>query len=260
MPGCTPRLAKIMKLLARLRSYSHFMNNPKQTARIAGLLWLLTAITAGFSLIYVRPRINVPGDALATANNIIALESLFRIGIAAMVLSQVFTLFFGLAIFRLFKDANRTLAMVFLTSLLVAVGLGVANSLNNIGALSVLTNPDYMKAFAADQLVMLAMIFLRLNNSGIGLVEIFTAIYLFTLGLLIIKTRYIPRVLGVFLMIGACAFTVNTFTKILVPQFYPATLTQITMLLNALGAPLTILWLLIKGVKVPQEVDKPARE
>lgn len=195
----------------------------------------------------------MPGDALATANNIIALESLFRAGIASMVISQVFALFFGLAIFRLFKDANKTLAMVFLTSLLVGAGLGVANSLSNIGAQLVLTNPDYMKAFAPDQLIMLAIIFLRLNNSGLGLVEIFTGIYLFTFGLLIIKTEYLPRVLGVLLMIGACAFPVNTFTKILFPQISPTLMTQITMLLNALGAPLTILWLLIKGAKVPPE-------
>jgi len=225
------------------------MNTPKSTARLAGLFWLLTAVTAGFSLIYVRPRISVPADALATANNIIILESLFRAGIVSMVLSQVFALFFGLAIFRLFKDANKTLAMVFLTSLLVGAGIGVANTLNNIGALLVLTNPDYMKAFAPDQLITLSMIFLRLNNSGIGLVEIFTAIYLFSFGLLIVKTGYLPRVLGILLMTGACAFPVNTFTKILIPHFYPALITQITMLLNALGSPVTILWLLIKGIK-----------
>jgi hypothetical protein len=232
------------------------MNNPKSTARIAGLFWLLAAAAAGFSLIYVRPRINVPADALATANNIIVLESLFRAGIASMVLSQVFALFFGVTVYRLFKGANKTLAMVFLTSLLVGACLGVANSLNNIGALLVLTNPDYMKAFAPDQLITLAMMFLRLNNFGIGLVEIFTGIYLFTLGLLIIKTGYLPRVFGILLIIGACAFPVNTFTKILIPQFYPALMTQITMFLNAFGPPLTILWLLIKGVKVPESAAR----
>lgn len=236
----------------RLVRKAIFMNNPKRTARIAGLLWLLTAVTAGFSLIYVRPRMIVPGDAMATAANILANESLFRAGIASMVLSEIFTLFFGLAVFRLFKDANRTLSMVFLTSLLVGAGIGAANCLNNTGALLVLTNPDYMKAFAPDQLNALAMTFLRLNNAGIGLMEVFTAIFLFTLGLLIVKTGRIPRVLGVFLMIGACAFPVNTFTKILVPQISPALMTQITMFLNALGAPLTILWLLIKGAKTEE--------
>ena len=102
----------------------------------------------------------------------------------------------------------------------------------------------------------IAMTFLRMNNYGIGLMEIFTALYLFSFGLLIIKSRYIPRILGILLMIGACAFPINTFTKILMPQFYPLLMTQITMLLNAFGPPATILWLLIKGAKTQQETLK----
>ena len=224
------------------------MNSGKSTGRLAGLLWLLAAVTAGFSLIYVRPRLIIPGDAAATVSNIVASASLFRAAIASMVLSQIFTLFFGLTIFRLFTGFNRTVATVFLTSLLVGVALGVANSLNNIGALLVVTNPDYLKAFQPEQINALATTFLRMNNSGIGLIEIFTALYMFSFGLLIIRSRSLPRVIGVLLMIGACAFPINTFTKILIPQFYPALITRLTMLLNAFGPPAAMLWLLSKGV------------
>jgi len=231
------------------------MNSTKNTARLAGLLWLLAAATAGFSLVYVRPKLIVAGDAAATVNNIIAFESLFRSAIASSILSQIFFLFFGLTIFRLFKGAGKALAMVFLTSLLVGVGVGVVNSLNNIGALVVLGDADYLKAFQPAQINALAMIFLRLNNSGIGLLEIFTALYMFSFGLLIIKSGYLPRVLGLLLMIGACAFPINTFTKILIPQFYPLLIMRVTMFLNAFGAPATMLWLLIKGVK-----EQPAGE
>jgi hypothetical protein len=228
------------------------MNSSKTTARLAGLLWFLTAVTTGFSLVYVRPKLIVFADAAATANNILAFESLFRAGIASSILGQVFTLFFGLTIFRLFKSVNKKLAMVFLTSLLVGVSIGVVNSLNNIGALVVLGDADYLKAFPREQLNALAMIFLRVNNFGIGLMEIFTALYLFSLGLLIKRSGYLPRILGILLMIGACAFPINTFTKILIPQFHPALLTQLTMILNAFGSPATMLWLLIKGVNEPQ--------
>jgi hypothetical protein len=228
------------------------MNSTKRTARVAGLLWLLVAVTTGFSLIYVRPRLIVSGDAAATVNNIIASESLFRAAIASSILSQVFLFFFGLTIFRLFKAVNKTLATLFLMSLLVSVAIGVVNSLNNIGALVVLSNPDYLKAFQPEQINVLAMTFLRLNNFGIGLLEIFSALFLFSLGLLIVRSGYLPRILGVLLMIGACAFPINTFTKILIPQFYPALMTQLTMILNAFGSPATILWLLIKGVNEPQ--------
>lgn len=228
------------------------MNSAKNTARLAGFFWLLTAATTGFSLVYVRPQLIVGGDAAATASNIIAFESMFRMGIACSILSAIFSVFFGLMIFNLFKGAGKTLATVFFTSLLIGAGIAVANSLFNIGALVVLSDADYLKAFTDVQLIALAMIFLRLNNSGIGLVELFTALYMFSFGLLIIRSRYLPRVLGVLLMIGSCAFPVNTFTKLLIPQFYPALIMQMTMLLNAFGGPATMLWLLIKGMKEPQ--------
>lgn len=225
-------------------------NSLKKTARLAGLLWLLVAVTAGFSLIYVRPRLIVFGDAAVTVNNIIASESLFRAGIASFILSEIFLFLFGAATVKLFKGVNKTLTTVFLMSLLVSVGVGVVNSLNNLGALTLVTNPDYIRAFQPDQLNAIAMTFLRMNNYGIGLAEIFTAIFLFSFGLLIIRSGYMPRVLGILLMIGACAFPINTFTKILIPQFYPVLMTQITMFLNAFGPPASILWLLIKGAKV----------
>jgi len=225
------------------------MNSTKNTARLAGLFWLLTAATASFGLVYVRSRLIVFTDAAATVNNIIAFESLFRAGIASFILSQIFSVFFGLTIFRLFKGFNKTLTMVFLTSLLVGAGIGVVNSLNNLGAVTLVTNPDYARAFQSEQLNAIAMTFLRMNNYGIGLMEIFTALYMFSFGLLIIRSGYLPQVLGILLMIGACAFPINTFTKILTPQFHPALITQLTMLFNAFGPPATILWLLIKGVK-----------
>ncbi len=231
------------------------MNSLKRTARLAGLLWFLAAVTGSFSLVYVRPKLIVFGDAAATANSILANESLFRMAIASSVLGQIFLLFFGLTIFRLFKGVNKTLATVLLTSILVSVSVGVINSLNNIAALVVLSNADYLKAFGQEQLNALMMIFLRLNSFGIGLAELFLALSLFSFGLFILKSRYIPRILGILLMIGSCAFPINTFTKILIPQFYPAIITQITMLLNSPGI-LTILWLLIKGVKEQQQISE----
>ncbi len=232
------------------------MNSTRNTARLAGLLWVLIAVTTGFSLVYVRPKLIVFTDAAATVNNILAFESLFRAGIVSSILGQIFTLFFGLTIFRLFKSVNKKLAMVFLTSLLVGVGVGIVNSLNSIGALVVLGDADYLKAFPREQLNALAMIFLRVNNFGIGLMEIFTALYLFSFGLLIKRSGYLPRILGILLMIGACAFPINTFTKLLIPQFHPALIMQLTMILNALGSPATMLWLLIKGINEPQAISE----
>jgi hypothetical protein len=227
------------------------------TSRVAGLFWLLTAVTGGFSLVYARPRLIVFSDATTTVANLIAHDGLFRAAIVSSIFSAIFSFFFGLAIFRVFADVRRTLSTVFFSAILVAVALGLANAVVQLGAAVTLSDAAYLKALRQEELTALAMIFLRMNNYGLGLVEVFTGIYLFTLGLLILKTGSVPRVFGILLMIGACAFPVNTFMKILVPHTFPE-MTQVTMALNALGSPLTMLWLLIKGVKV-QPLSERAR-
>jgi hypothetical protein len=227
------------------------------TSRVAGLFWLLTAVTGGFSLVYARPRLIVFSDATTTVANLIAHDGLFRAAIVSSIFSAIFSFFFGLAIFRVFADVRRMLSTVFLSAILVAVALGLANAVVQLGAAVTLSDAAYLKALRQEELTALAMIFLRMNNYGLGLVEVFTGIYLFTLGLLILKTGSVPRVFGILLMIGACAFPVNTFMKILAPHTFPE-MTQVTMALNALGSPLTMLWLLIKGVKV-QPLSERAR-
>jgi hypothetical protein len=228
----------------------------KTTARLAGLFLLLNALATGFSLGYVRSRMIVSGDAFTTASNIIANESLFRTTIVVNVLSQIFLFFFGLTIFRLFKRFNTNLATTFLAALLVSVAIGVVNSLTNLGALLVLSQADYLSVFQPEQLKALMMIFLRLNNSGVGLIEVFASIYLFSFGLLILRSGYLPRIFGILLIVGSCFFPLNTFAKILIPAFYPALITQLTMFANALwGIPL-IFWLLIKGAHEPQPINQ----
>jgi len=232
------------------------MNSTKGTARLAGLLWFLTAVSGGFGLFYVRSNLIVTGDAAATAANIVASQSLFRAAIVSNLFSQIFLFFFGLTLFHLFKEVNKVLATVFLTSILMTVAIAVVNQLNNFGALLVLSQADYLKVFNPEQLNAMAMIFLRLNNSGQGLLEIFWTPYFFSFGLLIIKSRYLPRILGILLIIMSVGYAINVFTKFLIPQFHPAMFTQLAMTLGALGGIPTIFWLLIKGVIEPQPISE----
>lgn len=226
------------------------MNSTKNTARLAGLFYLLAAVTGGFGLFYIRSYVIVPGDAAATAANIVASEFLFRAAIVSNLFSQVFLFLFGLTLFHLFKEVHKLLATVFLTSILMTVAVAVVNQLNNFGALLVLSQLDYLSVFNPEQLNALSMIFLRLNNSGQGLLEIFWTPYFFSFGLLIIKSRYLPRILGILLMVMSVGYAINVFTKFLIPQFHPAMFTRLAMTLGALGGIPTIFWLLIKGAKV----------
>ena len=232
------------------------MNSTKRTARLAGLLWLLVAITGGFGLFYARSMV-VTGDAAATAANIVASESLFRAAIVSFLFSQLFMFCFGVTLFQLFKEVNKVLATVLFTSLTISVAMGVFNQFNNLGALLVLSQADYLKAFNPEQLNTIAMIFLRMSNYGQGLLEVFWIPYYFAFGLLIIKSKYLPKILGILMIIASVGFGTNIFTKILNPQFHPVMFTRLAMSLGALGGIPTILWLLIKGAKV-QQLDEPA--
>jgi hypothetical protein len=146
-------------------------------------------------------------------------------------------------------------ATVFVASIVLASAVAVVNVLNSLGALAVLSQADYLMAFTPEQLNALAMLFLRLNNSGLALVELLWAPYLFAFGLLIFKSRRLPLILGILLILASLGYTLNTFTKLLVPNFYPATFTQIAMLLSAVGGLPLMLWLLIKGATEPRPIS-----
>lgn len=226
--------------------------NFKNKGRIVFLYWALYAAPAIYSLQYVRPKLIIFKDAVATVNNIMTHEFLFRMGIGSHLIAQIFLLFFGMAVYRLFKGVNKTWSSIFWTSILMTVAITVVNMLNYVAPLVLLSNADYLKIFQQEQLHALVMIFLRLSNYGQAFFEIFWGLYLFAFGLLIIKSRYIPVIFGIMMIVGSIGFPINTFTKLLVPEFYPALITQITMLFSGLGVLPTLFWILIMGVKEQQ--------
>jgi len=225
----------------------------KNTARLAGLLFMLAAGIGGFGYSYIRLRMIVPGDAAGTAANILASEFTFRAAIVATLASQVLMFFFGLTLFGLLKEVNKSWALLFLASVLVSVTLAVFNQLSNFGALFVLSQTEYLKVFSPDQLRAMAMLFLRLSGLGQGLLEIFWTPYYLVLGLFAIKYRFLPRVLGILLILMGTGYWINLIDKFLIPEFHPAFFTQLAMSLGALGGIPTMLWLMIKGANVSAE-------
>ena len=228
------------------------MTSARNTGRLAGLLLLLAAVTGGFYLTYLRSYVIVPGDAAATVANIQASEFLFRAAIVSNLISSMFTFFFGLTMFRLFREANKWLATVFLVSIMITVGLAVANMLNHFEALLILSQPDFLRSFSVEQVNAMALTSVRLaNGPGQGLLEVFWTPYYLSFGLLVYKYRFLPRVLGVVLMTMGVGFAINILDKFLVPQFHPLAFTRLAMSLGALGGLPTMFWLLIKGVSKP---------
>jgi hypothetical protein len=233
------------------------MSPIKKTARLASLFWILGAITTIFSLFYIQSRLVVSGDAAATANNILANQSLFRVGIVSDLLERMLTFFFGLTIFHLFRGVSKKWTTVFLSSILIVVAIGVANSLNNVASLAVLSKAAYLNVFSQEQLNALAMLFLRLNGSGQVILEIFWLPYLFSFGLLIVKSKFIPRIFGISMMIGSFGFPLTTFAKFLIPQSgFPEIILLVTQIFVAPALITTNFWFLIKGVNGQQQISE----
>src|SRR6266853_1661269 len=178
------------------------MSSAKNPGRFAGLLYLLTSIPGAFALIYVPSKLIVDGNAAATANNISASETLFRLGIAAQLISQAGFIFVALALYDLLKGVNRRHASLMVTLIVVSIPIAFLNELNSIAALVLVRGADFLSIFEKPLREALAMQFLNLHNRGLGLVAIFWGLWLFPLGLLVYRSGFVPRILGVLLMVN----------------------------------------------------------
>ena len=224
------------------------MNSRKKNARIAGVLYLLIAITGGFGIMYIPSNIFVAGDASSTAENIINSEFIYRLSIFSNLVSQALTIFLVLTLSRLFKEVDQRLTTYMVTLILVAVPISFLNALNLIAAQIFVSGADYLNVFDASQLNSMALIFLNLYEQGISIVGIFWGLWLFPFGMLIIKSKFIPKIIGVLLIIGCFAYLTDSFTALLFPE-YKATISPFMMIPLAVGEFSIVLWLLIKGTK-----------
>lgn len=217
----------------------------KTTARVAGLLYLLVAVLGAFSIIYVSSTLIVPGDAAATANNIMASEGLFRLGFVGGLFTQTIQILLVLVLFKLLKPVNRNLALLMVIFSLVGIPIAMLNLLNQFAALLLLSGADYLTVFDADQLRALVLLFAELQAHGVSIAAIFWGLWLLPLGYLVFKSGYIPWVLGVLLIIGGLGYLIDFATFFLIPGF-DVEISQFTFI----GELLLPLWLLIKGVNV----------
>lgn len=224
------------------------MNSRKKTARIAGLLYLIMGITAPIGIMYVPSVIIVPGDAMATAGNITHSELLYRLGIYSILMSQVSFIFLVLTLNRLFKGVNEKHAKLMVSLVIAAVPIAFLNELTQIVPLILLSGADFLKAFEQDQLNTLVMVFLKLHGQGIDLAAVFWGLWLFPFGYLVIKSGFIPKILGILLIIGCFAYLTDSSVALLIPR-YRGVLGNLLMLPLAAGEILMILWLLIKGTR-----------
>jgi hypothetical protein len=228
----------------------------RNPGRVAGLLYLLLALFAPLRLVYIPSTLFVRGNAAATAGNIASHEWLFRFGIVSDLITGTIAIFVVLALYRLLKGVNQNYAvlMVILGALMVTP-IYFLNALNDVAALLLVRGADLFSVFDKAQRDALAMLFLRLHHHGVLANSIFWGLWLFPLAILVYRSRFLPRFLGVWLIINGFAYLAITFTGFLLPQYedmvsnivFPAQLGEVAL----------ILWLLIKGAK-PQPMEAAA--
>jgi hypothetical protein len=223
------------------------MDSLKKTGRISGFLYLLQGITAGYALSF-RGGVFVPGDAVATAGNILSHVVQFRVAIAVDLLAQVIQIFLALALFELLKAVDRKQAVLMALLVLIAVPIAMLNQVNQFAALSLLTNADLLKIYTEAQLQGQAMVFMDMFGRGIQVAAIFWGLWLLPLGYLVFKSGFIPRILGVFLIIAGVGYVFDSFAKLILPHFN----LEIAMY-TFIGEVLFLFWLLIKGANVKPE-------
>lgn len=222
----------------------------KRTARLAGGLYLALAPFGFFGILYVPSMLLVPGDPAATSRNILTSEWLFRSGTVSHLINQIIFIFLVLALYRVLKPVNVGHAMLMVALVLVSIPIASLNEVNHLAALRLLSSGDG-SSFTSTQLQAQAMLFLDMRQYGIHVAHVFWGLWLLPLGLLVFKSGFLPKLLGVLLMIGGVGHVMDAGTQLLFPGV--PTISQFTFafaMLAAVAELLFALWLLIKGVNV----------
>lgn len=220
-------------------------------SRLGGVLYLIIIVGGIIGEAFIRGRIVVAGDARATAANITALESLWRIGIAAELFMLMCTVALALIFYVLLRPVSRDLALLAVLFNLVSIAVEAVNEQRLLAALFPLGKAKYLAAFEPEQLRTLSSLSLRSYSHGFGISLLFFGCECLVLGYLIFRSGYLPKTVGILMQLAGWSYLVNTFALLLSPRLagwiFP------TILVPALiGEASLCLWLLVRGVDEEQ--------
>jgi hypothetical protein len=232
------------------------MDAIKKQARIAGILYTLVAITGPFSLVYIPGKLFVAGGAADPGERIRASASLLRLGIASELVYQTIEVFLVLALYSLFKPVNKTLARQMAILGFIPIPIVFLNVLNEVASLMLVSGASFLAPLGKQQLGSLATLFAILHGQGLQVAGVFWGLWLFPFGLLIIRCGFIPKVLGVSVMIAGVGYLIGSFSSLALPVTWGALGRAAGML--EIGEPPIILWLLIWGARIRPTNGYPA--
>lgn len=221
----------------------------KKTARLAGLLFLLWIVSGFYDMFYVSPKIFISGDSEATAQNILTYETLFRTGIFSGLLTNTIWVLLVWVFYQLFRTVNKRYAQLLVASVLVQVPMAFVKAGLSIAAVITLKG-EILKSFEWMQRQDLAMALLKINDYSVFALELFWGFWLFPLAILIYQSVFIPRFLGIWLILNGIVYVLLSFASIVMPEYKDLVFT--VGMPAMFGELVLMLWLLIKGIRVTQ--------
>ncbi len=217
----------------------------KKTARLAGFLWLLMFVFGPIAQI-IRDKLFIASDMEATAHNIRANDFIFRIGFVSDLIMMIIFVLLPLVLYKLLSEVNKNLSIIMVIFVMLGTSINMINLLNEFAALHLLSGAEYLSVFTDAQLQAKAMLSYDLYLHGYEIANIFFALWLVPLGLLVYKSEFLPKVLGILLIIGGSGLLINVFVHFLFPSYMIVNI--ILLVPQTLAEILFTLWILIRGI------------
>ena len=218
-------------------------------ARVAGVLYLVVIVCAGFAEGFVRASLIVPGDATATVANIASSEGLYRLGLASDLVAFLFDAVVAVLLYVLLRPVNRTLSLLAAVFRLLAhPAIAAVNLLNHYMALLLAQEAVNGAVSGVEPTQALALAFTELHGAGYLIGGAFFGVHLLLLGYLVYRAGYLPRVLGILLAVAAAGYLVESFGSFLLPRYEPVYVWIVAV--PAVIAEFSLaVWLVARGVR-----------
>ena len=229
------------------------MEPKNNTGRLAGIVYFLLLLFGPFSLIYVPNLLIVRGDAAATVRNIRNSEMLFRLGLASELAGDIVFIVAVMLLYRLLNNVDRMQAALMVIFAVLSVPIHFAGVASDIVALVIIKGSSYLSVFNPQQLDALAMLFVTLHGRAFIVIEVFWGLWLLPFGILVYKSGFLPRILGILLVVNCFGFLAQSLAGVVFPDSVDVVARY--AFLTQFGEIWIILWLLIKGAKA-----RPAAE
>src|SRR5438132_4267700 len=194
------------------------VTSPKRLARIAGLLYLVVGIFGGFAVAYVSPLLYVPGNAAATAGNVLANAGLVRIGVIADLFQATVFVFLGMTLYLLLRHVQRNVASAMVILVAIATTIMCLDKVFQFAALRVATDPSYASALGVAGSNAVVLLLLDIHNYGYLIAQIFFGLWLVPLGYLAYTSKMFPRALGVVLIAAGISYLLDLLVAFASPE------------------------------------------